>query len=109
MFAFDPTGAPAGRYRAAVGVTGIARAGPDWLVLGYRDGNIELLPTDAEKPKPAYSFEPVPASAVLRIVPGPMRTIVVAYANGVAVFTAAKGGLMYEAAIGGQKFSFEAK
>jgi lipid-binding SYLF domain-containing protein len=32
-----------------------------------------------------------------------------AYSNGVAVFTAAKGGLMYEAAIGGQKFSFEAK
>ena len=31
-----------------------------------------------------------------------------AYSNGVAVFTLAKGGLMYEASIGGQKFSFEA-
>jgi lipid-binding SYLF domain-containing protein len=31
-----------------------------------------------------------------------------AYRNGVAVFTAAKGGLMYEASIGGQKFSFDA-
>ena len=30
-----------------------------------------------------------------------------AYRNGVAVFTQAKGGLMYEASIGGQKFSFE--
>ena len=29
------------------------------------------------------------------------------YANGVAVFTIAKGGLMYEASVGGQKFSFE--
>lgn len=29
------------------------------------------------------------------------------YSNGVAVFTLAKGGLMYEASIGGQKFSFE--
>lgn len=28
------------------------------------------------------------------------------YNNGVAVFTLAKGGLMYEASIGGQKFSF---
>jgi lipid-binding SYLF domain-containing protein len=28
--------------------------------------------------------------------------------KGMAVFTRAKGGLMYEAAIGGQKFSFEA-
>ncbi len=30
------------------------------------------------------------------------------YENGVAVFTMAKGGLMYEASIGGQSFSFEA-
>ena len=30
-----------------------------------------------------------------------------AYQDGVAVFTLAKGGLMYEAAVGGQKFSFE--
>ncbi|HED16527.1 MAG TPA: hypothetical protein ENI64_06940 [Gammaproteobacteria bacterium] len=29
------------------------------------------------------------------------------YNNGVAIFTIAKGGLMYEASIGGQKFSFE--
>jgi len=32
-----------------------------------------------------------------------------AYKNGVAVFTMAKGGLMYEASIGGQKFSFTPK
>jgi len=31
-----------------------------------------------------------------------------AYRNGVAVFTLAKGGLMYEASIGGQKFDFKA-
>jgi lipid-binding SYLF domain-containing protein len=30
-----------------------------------------------------------------------------AYRNGVAVFTQAKGGLMYEASIGGQKFGYE--
>lgn len=29
------------------------------------------------------------------------------YQNGVAVFTAAKGGLMYEASVGGQKFKYE--
>lgn len=29
------------------------------------------------------------------------------YQNGVAVFTAGKGGLMFEASVGGQKFSFE--
>ncbi|MBE8189997.1 MAG: lipid-binding SYLF domain-containing protein [Candidatus Thioglobus sp.] len=31
------------------------------------------------------------------------------YSDGVAVFTLPKGGLMYEAAIGGQKFNFEPK
>jgi len=30
-----------------------------------------------------------------------------AYQNGVAVFTTGKGGLMFEASVGGQKFSFE--
>jgi hypothetical protein len=29
------------------------------------------------------------------------------YASGVAVFTVAKGGLMYEASVGGQKFSYK--
>ena len=29
------------------------------------------------------------------------------YYKGMAVFTVAKGGLMYEASIGGQKFSFK--
>ena len=36
-------------------------------------------------------------------------SIDVAYHNGVAVFTRAKGGLMYEASIGGQHFKFEPK
>lgn len=31
------------------------------------------------------------------------------YADGIAVFTMAESGLMYEASIGGQKFSFQAK
>ena len=32
-----------------------------------------------------------------------------AYQNGMAVFTVAKGGLMYEASVGGQKFSYKPK
>ncbi len=31
------------------------------------------------------------------------------YDGGVAVFTIAEGGLMYEASIGGQKFKYQAK
>ncbi len=36
-------------------------------------------------------------------------TTVGKYRKGMAVFTIAKGGLMYQAAIGGQKFSYKAK
>ncbi|MEE8573993.1 MAG: lipid-binding SYLF domain-containing protein [Thermodesulfobacteriota bacterium] len=32
-----------------------------------------------------------------------------AYDNGVAIFTVVKGGLMYEASVGGQKFSYKPK
>jgi hypothetical protein len=31
------------------------------------------------------------------------------YQDGIAVFTVAKGGLMYEAAVAGQKFSYHAR
>jgi hypothetical protein len=31
------------------------------------------------------------------------------YQDGIAVFTIAKGGLMYEAAVAGQNFSYEAR
>jgi lipid-binding SYLF domain-containing protein len=31
------------------------------------------------------------------------------YSNGMAIFTVVKGGLMYEASLGGQKFKYEAK
>jgi len=46
------------------------------------------------------------ASAVA-IVPG--ASVDVAFKNGMAVFTQTKGGLMYEASIGGQHFSFKQK
>lgn len=36
-------------------------------------------------------------------------TVAAGYNKGMATFTVAKGGLMYEAAIGGQKFSYTAK
>lgn len=34
-------------------------------------------------------------------------TTVGAYHDGVAVFTIAKGGIMYQASVGGEKFTFE--
>lgn len=40
---------------------------------------------------------------------GKSKTASAGYQNGMAVFTVAKGGLMYEATLGGQKFSYKPK
>nr|WP_281213965.1 lipid-binding SYLF domain-containing protein [Shewanella insulae] len=40
---------------------------------------------------------------------GSNKTASAAYINGMAIFTAAKGGLMYEAALAGQSFTFDPK
>jgi lipid-binding SYLF domain-containing protein len=40
---------------------------------------------------------------------GGNQSATAAYINGMAVFTAAKGGLMFEAALAGQSFTFDAK
>jgi lipid-binding SYLF domain-containing protein len=50
-------------------------------------------------------FEFEAGASAVALTAGASRDI--AYSKGVAVMTATKGGLMYEAAIGGQKFSFE--
>jgi len=39
---------------------------------------------------------------------GPGAQVEAGYTNGMLVFSAGKGGLMYEASIGGQKYNFEA-
>ncbi|MBE0595383.1 MAG: hypothetical protein IH616_23590 [Gemmatimonadales bacterium] len=51
------------------------------------------------------NFEFEAAASAVALTAGASRDI--AYSKGVAVVTATKGGLMYEASIGGQKFSFE--
>jgi lipid-binding SYLF domain-containing protein len=49
------------------------------------------------------------ATASASAGPATAKQAETSYHKGMAVFTHAKGGLMYEAAIGGQKFSFEPK
>jgi hypothetical protein len=68
-------------YRADPGVTALART-PSWLVLGYADGNMELLSLRTGARRGGFSFKEVPASPVERILPGAMETLIVGYANG---------------------------
>ena len=81
MFAAD--GTPAGRREVAAGVTALTRVDPGGLlVVGFADGNLELLPANPAQARATHSFEQVPASPVRRILAGPMRTLAVGYANG---------------------------
>ena len=76
------------------GVTALARTGP-WVVLGFGDGNIELAPTIPGAPRPSFSFQNVPSSQVMKLLPGPMNTLVAGYANGfVGLWSLADGSLM---------------
>jgi WD40 repeat protein len=86
--AFTPAGEALSDYRVGIGARVVALAPvrdlstARWLVVGYRDGNIDLVPTNDRLTKPSYSFEQVPASPPMAILVGPMHTLIVGYANG---------------------------
>lgn len=81
VLVFSRQGKRQASYPADVGVTAMLRAG-DWLVLGYIEGNIEMVPTVHGLEKPTFSFEDVPSSRVETMISGPMETLIVGYANG---------------------------
>ncbi|MBI4703325.1 MAG: protein kinase [Deltaproteobacteria bacterium] len=53
-----------------------------FLAVGFREGNIELLSASGVRERHAFSFEGVPASAPVRMLAGPMGTLVAGYADG---------------------------
>jgi hypothetical protein len=79
---FDARGTPTGRVPADVGITALSRAG-EFLVVGFADGGIELLPIRAGKKRPGFVFEDTPSSPVVSLVPGPPGTLVAGFGNGV--------------------------
>jgi len=97
ILVFDGLGKLAKRFaHSGIGVTALASQGlgeraakkapsetRQCLVVGYSDGNVELLPTDETTPKPSLSFEHVPASSPMRMLVGPGNSLIVGYANGV--------------------------
>ena len=97
VLVLDARGARQASLPSSAGVTAVTRAG-SWLVLGFRDGNIELLPTTAGVRKPGYSFEDVPSSPVQRLVAGPMGTLIAGYANGLVGLWRLRNGTRLESA-----------
>ncbi|MBN2362420.1 MAG: protein kinase [Deltaproteobacteria bacterium] len=81
VFVFGPDLAPRASYEADIGVTALLRT-EDWLVLGFSEGNIELVPRRPGTRKPSFSFEAVASSPVVQLLQGPMGTLIVGYESG---------------------------
>jgi hypothetical protein len=74
-------GSPRGSYEVARGVTAMARV-DEWLVVGLRTGQIELVPLAGGARKPSPSFEDTPSAAVIQVLPGPKGTFIAGFADG---------------------------
>ena len=78
------------RHQSSVGIAALATIGtsraeppaPHPLVVGFTDGNIELMPAEGARQQPQHSFEHVPSSPPVRMLAGPLGTLIVGYANG---------------------------
>ncbi len=95
VYAFDAAGRERGDHAADVGVTAMLRT-EQGLALGFKEGDVQLVPTgEAAAPAPP-PFEDVPSSAVVRLIEGPMDTVVVGYANGlVGIWDLRRGTSLY--------------
>ena len=81
VLVFAPTGEALGTYEVGAGVSAMMRT-EEWLVVGYRDGSVELVPRLGAGEKPRFFFEGIPFSPVSRMLEGPMGMLIVGYANG---------------------------
>jgi len=74
-------------------ITALGPVGDGDVLLGFANGNLEIVPLSAERSR--HAFEGTPATAVVRIVPGPAGTSIAAFANGfVGLWNPANGALL---------------
>ncbi|MFH0899263.1 MAG: WD40 repeat domain-containing protein, partial [Pseudomonadota bacterium] len=102
MFVVDSSsGTTKASYPVDLGVSAVGRVG-DWLVVGYQQGQVELVPARPGAPKPTHTFKGAPSCAVTRLVAGPPGTLAGGYANGtVIVWTIADGAALESAKLHG--------
>jgi hypothetical protein len=97
----DASGTALSSHRASPGATSLNRVG-DWLVLGFGEGAIELVPLDDGSNRPGFPFEQVPSSPVVRLIEGPMETVVAGFANGMwGIWDPENGALLYKGQLHG--------
>ena len=72
------------------------------LLLGFSDGNMELLPLAPGPHQASFSFKGVPASPVVRLMSGPKGTVIAGYANGLlGIWTLNNGMRLYHGRLHG--------
>ncbi len=92
---FDQQGRRTGQHDVDANVTAAMLLDP-WLVLGFREGNIELHPRAGGKARPGPAFEEVPSSAVVTLQEGPAGTLLAGFANGmVGIWNRETGALLH--------------
>ena len=97
---FDARGRKGASHEVGVGVSALARCGGQ-LAVGFTDGNIEVVPLDGGR-RPTHTFEGVPSSPVVRMLPGPMGSIIVGYANGLlGIWKLDSGALLHHVRLHG--------
>lgn len=98
---FSGAGEPTSERVAAAGMSAVARVAGR-VVVGYRDGHIELSRPPGASSAP-LALSGVPSSRVLRIVEGPSQTVAAGYANGfVGLWSLRDGSLLASSLLHGR-------
>jgi hypothetical protein len=100
VLALDLDGTVVDRFPTGEGVTAATIAESGTLVLGFREGNIQLMsPGGVARSR---AFEQVSPTAVLRLAAGPTGTVIAGYASGaVGIWDAEDGTLLRRARLHG--------
>jgi len=98
---YRPGGTSRASYPTDLGATAVCRAGA-WIVVGFADGNLELVPTTTGRSRARFAFEDVPSSPVVRLVAGPRGTVVAGFANGtIGLWSLRNGARLHHARLHG--------
>ncbi|MFH0900352.1 MAG: hypothetical protein V2A73_06965, partial [Pseudomonadota bacterium] len=82
-------------YKTGPGVTATAII-DDWLVVGFNEGQIDLLPLLVGQKKPSLVFAETDTTAVVNLHKGPMGTLIAGYASGMlGIWELKNGTILY--------------
>ena len=78
---FNRSGEQIDKVKADIGASAILRT-TDALVVGFREGTIDIIRRDRDHSASSLSLQEAPSSPIVTLLQGPMGTLVVGFANG---------------------------